>query len=151
MSTVRTKNRFKTNIPFLSTSPVYLSHNLLSSILTKRMNWSNAHPRTLLSSSSFHFSEGPDSLCFLPNELGSSHHRNWSPRHLTIDPATDEKYPDQILALWRSWKWHHFGKGEQLPSLRLRVEDMKARKQQAVSSVRFRRLWFGGILVVVPD
>ena len=137
--------------PFLSTLPVYPSHNLLSSILTKRMNWSNERPRTLLSSSSFHFSESPDSLCFLPNELGSSHRRNWSPRHLTIDPATNERYPDLILALWRTWKWHRFGKGEQLLSRRPLVEDTKVRKWQAVSSVRFRRLWYGVILVVGPD
>ena len=151
-STVRTqKIDSKTNRPFLSTLPVYLSHNLLSSISTKRMNWNNERPRTLLSSSSFHFSVSPDSLCLLPNELGSSLHRNWSPHHLTIDPATNEKYPDRILALWRPWKWHHFGKGKQLLSRRPQVEGTKARKWQVVSSVRFRRLWYDVILVVGPD
>ena len=125
---VNTVNKFESKYrPFLSTLLVYLAHNLLSSILTKRMNWSNAHPRTLLSSTSFHFSESPDSLYFLPNELGSSHHRNWSPHHLTNDPATNEQYPDRILALWQAWKWHQFGKGEQILSHRPRVEDTKAR------------------------
>ena len=137
--------------PFLSTLPVYPSHNLLSSILTRRMNWSNERPGTLLSSSTFHFSVSPDSLCFLPSELGSSHRRNWSPHHLATDPATNEKYPDRILALWQPWKWRRFSKEEHLLLRRPRAEGTKARKWQAVSSVRFRRLWYGVILVVGPD